>query len=135
MVAVERDFALRPQRPQNVEALFPDRFAAGALDDGRGVEQARGVVVGGDEGLLVVEVDPELKRLVPNSVTFLSKEASASSTSSAVIACSRACGTRMCSAISTAAFSASPSRAARRIARCSETERRRSPRRTRERLQ
>src|SRR5256885_5429744 len=113
----------------------PDRVEAGVLDDGREVEQGLEGVVGGDERLPVVEVDAELKRLVAHSVTFLSKEASASSNSSALIDCSRACGTLMCSAISTAAFSASPSRAARRIARCSETERRRSPRRTRERLQ
>src|SRR5439155_17614013 len=113
----------------------PDGIEAGFLDDGRQIEQGLDVVVGGDERFPVVEVDAELERLVAHASSFLSKEASAWSNSSAVIDCIRICGTRMWSAISLAAVSPSPLRAASRIARCSTTERRRSPRSTSERRQ
>src|SRR2546427_8356982 len=36
MVSVERDFALRPQRPQNVESLFPDRSGLRVVEAKRG---------------------------------------------------------------------------------------------------
>ena len=107
----------------------PDRVEAELLDPGREVEQVRERVVGRDQRLAVVEVDPELDfRGSLSSFELSARSLRSWSPRRVTAACSPVssstrCGTSMWSASRCPARSASPASTASRIAACSAIER------------
>ena len=118
----------------NRNVMVGDQSLASIKTDTVLVQEHLDVVVRSDQGLPVVEVDAEREWAVAHHAGTPGAPASAAASSSSVSACSRLWGTRMCSDIRCAARSASPRLAARRIARCSATDRWRFPRSVSERI-